>query len=126
MATGGTGGGFVRLPDRTVIVALHLPHPAGPSWHREGPEGDPPRVRVLVHAANRQRALTRLRNLGFRSVHLRGNTAPPTLDEVSAVLHHPQGLLWRPADAAETVLWRPVSALFRPADRPAGPEGIRP
>jgi hypothetical protein len=109
MATGGTGGGFVRLPDRTVIVALHLP-----------------RVRVLVHAANRQRALTRLRNLGFRSVHLRGNTAPPTLDEVSAVLHHPQGLLWRPADAAETVLWRPVSALFRPADRPAGPGRIRP
>ncbi|MFJ9621551.1 hypothetical protein [Streptomyces sp. NPDC101181] len=52
---------------------------------------------MLVHAANRARALTRLRNLGLRAVYLRGNDQPPTPDEVTAVLHHPDGLLWRGA-----------------------------
>ena len=96
-------GGFVRRPDGTVVVALSLPHPALPGT----------RLRVLVHASNRQRALTRLRNLGFRSAHLRGNTAPPTPDEVSAVLHHPDGLVWRSADAPEVAAWQPASALLR-------------
>jgi hypothetical protein len=100
-----TGGGFVRRPDGSVVIALSLPHPGGEAG----------RLRVIVHAANRQRGLTRLRNLGFRAVHLRGNSAPPTPDEVSAVLYHPEGLVWRPVDAGPTDLWQPVSTLFRPA-----------
>lgn len=96
-------GGYARRPDGSVVVAVSLPHPACQET----------RLRVLVHASNRQRALTRLRNLGFRSVHLRGNAAPPTPDEVSVTLHHPEGLVWRAIDAAETDLWQPASALFR-------------
>lgn len=92
-----------------MVVAVCLPHPA-----RQDRTGKEPRLRVLVHSANRQRALTRLRNLGFRGVHLRGNAAPPTPDEVSAVLHHPEGLVWRSVDAADGELWQPVSMLFRP------------
>jgi hypothetical protein len=62
--------GFVRLPDGSVVVALSLPRPTGPG-----------RIRVLVHAVNRSRALTRLRNLGLRSVFLRIDTDPayPTM-----------------------------------------------
>ncbi|MFJ3924922.1 hypothetical protein [Streptomyces sp. NPDC090022] len=99
------GGGFTKLPSGTVVVALTLPRPAG--------DGGP--VRVLVHAANRARALTRLRNVGMRAVYLRGNTQPPTPDEVTAVLHHPDGLLWRtvPDDVEE--LWHPIRALLRGA-----------
>ena len=67
------------------------------------------------------RALTRLRNLGLRSVYLRGNAAPPTPDEITAVLHHPDGLIWRTApdngvaSSPELVqeLWRPIRALLR-------------
>ncbi|MGY1435978.1 hypothetical protein [Streptomyces reniochalinae] len=75
--------------------------------------GEEQRVRVLVHAANRPRALTRLRNLGLRAIYLRGNTEPPTADEVTAVLHHPEGLVWRavPDDAHHS--WRPIAALLR-------------
>ncbi|KRV47723.1 hypothetical protein AQ490_04895 [Wenjunlia vitaminophila] len=98
-------GGFVRLPDGSVVVALLLAHPAG----------GPGPLRVIAHAASRQRALTRVRNLGFHGVQLRGNSAPPNPDEVSAVLYHPQGLLWRPAYAGQDELWRPIGALFRPA-----------
>ncbi|MFJ7152683.1 hypothetical protein ACIQVT_31580 [Streptomyces sp. NPDC100445] len=100
-------GGFCKLPNGTVVVALNLPRPAG------GPGG----VRVLVHAQNRARALTRLRNLGMRAVYLRGNAQPPTPDEVTAVLHHPDGLIWRTApDGAAGVpeLWRPIRSLLRP------------
>ncbi|WP_344630917.1 hypothetical protein [Streptomyces glaucosporus] len=97
------GGGWIRLPDGSVVVALSLPRP--------GAAGQ--RVRFLVHAANRARALTRLRNLGLRAVYLRGNTEPPTPDEVSAVLHHPDGLVWRSATPRETDFWRPVGALLR-------------
>ncbi|CAL9515087.1 hypothetical protein SUDANB6_03726 [Streptomyces sp. enrichment culture] len=114
-------GGFCKLPNGSVVVALNLPSPAA-----GGPEGDPPSggVRVLVHAANRARALTRLRNLGLRAVYLRGNTAPPTPDEITAVLHHPDGLIWRTAPVAGAAagpervqeLWRPIRALLR---RPA-------
>ena len=43
-------GGFCKLPNGTVVVALNLPSPA------DGAAG----VRVLVHAQNRARALTRL------------------------------------------------------------------
>ncbi|NXY96295.1 hypothetical protein HYE82_18260 [Streptomyces sp. BR123] len=102
-------GGFTRLPNGSVVVALTLPRPAGSSDGGTGP------VRVLVHAANRARALTRLRNLGLRAVYLRGNTEPPTPDEVTAVLHHPDGLLWRavPDEAGE--LWHPIRALLRGA-----------
>ncbi|MFF8730234.1 hypothetical protein ACF073_27700 [Streptomyces sp. NPDC015171] len=99
-------GGFCKLPNDTVVVALNLPSPAG----RAGG------VRVLVHAKNRARALTRLRNLGLRAVYLRGNAEPPTLDEITAVLHHPDGLIWRTApDNGVTVneLWHPIRALLR-------------
>ena len=101
-------GGFCKLPNGTVVVALNLPGTAADGIGQ---------VRVLVHARNRARALTRLRNLGLRSVYLRGNTAPPTPDEVSAVLHHPDGIVWRPAPCDSTEGWHPVTGLFR-ASRP--------
>ncbi|WP_313750673.1 hypothetical protein [Streptomyces parvus] len=104
------GGGFCKLPNGTVVVALTLTRPAdgtGPGSGTGAGPGAP--VRVLVHAVNRARALTRLRNLGLRAVYLRGNDQPPTPDEVTAVLHHPDGLLWRAAPQAE------------PAARPGGP-----
>jgi hypothetical protein len=97
-------GGFSRLPGGTVVVALILPRPAG----------EPGAIRVLVHAVNRQRALTRIRNLGFRAVRLSGNTEPPTPDEISVVLHHPDGLVWRPHHADAPVgPWLPPTALRR-------------
>ncbi|MDT0392416.1 hypothetical protein [Streptomyces sp. DSM 41921] len=105
-------GGFCKLPNGTVVVALNLPSPAA-----DGPGA----VRVLVHSANRARALTRLRNLGLRAVYLRGNAAPPTPDEITAVLHHPDGLIWRTApdngvagspDLVQE-LWRPIRSLLR-------------
>ncbi|MFF7195593.1 hypothetical protein ACIOC1_29030 [Streptomyces sp. NPDC088197] len=101
-------GGFTKLPGGTVVVALGLPHPACPERT----------VRVVVHAQNRQRALTRLSNLGFRGARLTGNAEPPTPDEVTAVLHHPDGLVWREYRGkgdvgASTELWHPISALNR-------------
>jgi hypothetical protein len=103
-------GGFCKLPNGTVVVALNLPGTL--------PDGIG-QVRVLVHARNRARALTRLRNLGLRSVYLRGNAAPPTPDEVTAVLHHPDGLVWRTAPAGSVggpepamELWHPIRALL--------------
>lgn len=104
------GGGFARLPNGSVVVALTLPRPvaeAGPPGARTAS------VRVLVYARNRARALTRLRNLGLRAVYLRGNTAPPTPDEITAVLHHPDGLLWRAAPHGSEELWHPIRALLR-------------
>ncbi|KUJ64976.1 hypothetical protein ACZ90_52455 [Streptomyces albus subsp. albus] len=101
-------GGFAKLPGGSVVVALSLPRPQGAG----GVPGD--QVRVLVHAANRQRALTRLRNLGLRAVYLRGNTRPPTPDEITAVLHHPDGLLWRAVPESGGELWHPIRALLRP------------
>ncbi|MCX2971455.1 hypothetical protein WDH52_23795 [Streptomyces sp. TRM70308] len=97
-----TGGGYALQPDGSVVVAVSLP---GPGHGR---------VRVLVHAVNRARALTRLRNLGLRAVYLRGNADPPTPDEVSAVLHHPDGVVWRGAEAG---LWQPMRALLRAGAR---------
>ncbi|MFP3992127.1 hypothetical protein U9R90_32580 [Streptomyces sp. E11-3] len=99
------GGGFSKLPNGSVVVALMLPSPRAGGG----------RVRVLVHAANRARALTRLRNLGLRAVYLRGNTEPPTPDEVTAVLHHPDGLIWRTAPDDADELWHPIRALLQPA-----------
>jgi hypothetical protein len=104
-------GGFSKLPNGTVVVALNLPHGSAA-------------VRILVHAANRARALTRLRNLGLRAVYLRGNASPPTPDEITAVLHHPDGLVWRTAPTAAggvmaTELWHPIRALLR------GPATVR-
>ncbi|GBP99783.1 hypothetical protein SSP531S_11800 [Streptomyces spongiicola] len=87
------------------MVAIGLPDPAGGGRT----------VRVLVHAANRARALTRLRNLGLRAVYLRGNAEPPTPDEITAVLHHPEGLLWRTQEPRSQELWHPIRALLRPA-----------
>lgn len=101
------GGGFSRLPNGTVVVALTVPSPVA--------EGRT--VRILVHAMNRARALTRLRNLGLRAVYLRGNAEPPTLDEITAVLHHPDGLLWRGTPECAQELWQPIRALLRPARR---------
>ncbi|MFE0694258.1 hypothetical protein [Streptomyces sp. NPDC058869] len=134
------GGGFSRLPNGTVVVALTLAGPAdgaGPGSGTGVEPGAP--VRVLVHAVNRARALTRLRNLGLRAVYLRGNDQPPTPDEVTAVLHHPDGLLWRavpqpgpvarpggpPRQASGPVsscqeLWHPIRALLGPGGY-AGP-----
>ncbi|QES48459.1 hypothetical protein DEJ50_12155 [Streptomyces venezuelae] len=108
------GGGFVKLPNGSVVVALTLPRPVADAAGAPavGPAGS---VRVLVHAVNRARALTRLRNLGMRAVYLRGNTQPPTPDEVTAVLHHPDGLLWRTAPDDAEELWHPIRALLRGA-----------
>ncbi len=112
-------GGFCKLPTGSVVVALNLPSPTA-----EGTGS----VRFLVHAQNRARALTRLRNLGMRAVYLRGNAAPPTPDEITAVLHHPDGLIWRTAPdngvgGPELVqeLWHPVRALLRRPATPTGP-----
>ncbi|QIY71335.1 hypothetical protein HEP84_21325 [Streptomyces sp. RLB1-33] len=109
-------GGFCKLPNGSVVVALNLPSPAGPG---------PGCVRFLVLAQNRARALTRLRNLGLRAVYLRGNAAPPTPDEITAVLHHPDGLIWRTTPDSGVQgpdltqeLWRPFKSLLR---RPAAP-----
>ncbi|MFH8463962.1 hypothetical protein [Streptomyces sp. NPDC017991] len=105
-------GGFCKLPNGTVVVALNLPRPLAAGTGS---------VRVLVHAHNRARALTRLRNLGLRAVYLRGNGQPPTPDEITAVLHHPDGLIWRTApgvDALASELWHPIRTLMR---RPAAP-----
>jgi hypothetical protein len=96
-------GGFTKLPSGTVIVALALPQP-GCADHT---------VRVVVHALNRQRALTRLSNLGFRGARLSGNAEPPTPDEITAVLHHPDGLIWRDYHARTADPWHPISALSR-------------
>lgn len=112
------GGGFVRLPGGSVVVALTLPRPLlkGPvaGGVAGGPAGCPEggNVRVLVHAVNRARALTRLRNLGLRAVYLRGNAEPPSPDEITAVLHHPDGLLWRSAPDRAAELWHPIRALL--------------
>lgn len=169
------GGGFVQLPDGSVIVALTLPVPAqraarhvepdtgattdagpGPATEgrqpgpvRQGRRGGPydglmperrrwsahadeahtvravtvrrhseePRVRVLVHSVNRARALTRLRNLGMRAVYLRGNAEPPSADEVTAVLHHPDGLVWRMTPGDDRESWHPIESLLRPSGR---------
>jgi len=158
-------GGFVQLPDGSVIVALALPVPGraagavphaepgaesaparsrgrvgGPfdggwqpperrrwSAHADEPHlvraaaarrgGEEPRVRVLVHAGNRARALTRLRNLGLRAVYLRGNAEPPTADEITAVLHHPEGLVWRAIPEDDREPWQPIGALLHPSRR---------
>ncbi|MFJ9180240.1 hypothetical protein [Streptomyces sp. NPDC102360] len=98
-----SAGGFCKLPGGTVVVALTLPAPGSANGA----------VRVLVHAVSRPRALTRLRNLGLRAVYLRGNAHPPTPDEITAVLHHPDGLIWRTApDATTGELWHPIRALL--------------
>ncbi|MER6105959.1 hypothetical protein ABT115_27595 [Streptomyces sp. NPDC001832] len=102
------GGGFCKLPTGRVVVAISLTAPTDGT----GP-GTP--VRVLVHAASRTRALTRLRNLGLRAVYLRGNAEPPTPDEITAVLHHPDGVLWRARPEQAQELWHPIRALLRPA-----------
>ena len=110
-------GGFCKLPTGSVVVALNLPSPAA----------DGTGVRVLVHAQNRARALTRLRNLGMRAIYLRGNAAPPTPDEITAVLHHPDGLIWRkapdngvaPGPELAQELWHPIRALLRRPTAPA-------
>ncbi|WP_328298890.1 hypothetical protein OG389_14470 [Streptomyces sp. NBC_00435] len=104
------GGGFVRLPGGSVVVALTLPRP--PLDSAAGGAVEDGNVRVLVHAVNRARALTRLRNLGMRAVYLRGNAQPPTPDEITAVLHHPDGLLWRCAPDRAAELWHPIRALL--------------
>ncbi|AEW94312.1 MULTISPECIES: hypothetical protein [Streptomycetaceae] len=97
-------GGFVKLPSGSVVVALTLPRPDA---------ADGSTVRVLVHAANRQRALTRVRNLGFRTVRLSGNAEPPSPDEISVVLHHPDGLVWRSCRTDDSEPWHPPRTLRR-------------
>jgi hypothetical protein len=80
-------------------------------------QGDEPRIRVLVHSLNRARALTRLRNLGMRSVYLSGNGEPPTADEITAVLHHPDGLVWRAAPGDDHESFHPIESLLDRSDR---------
>ncbi|WP_030793438.1 hypothetical protein [Streptomyces sp. NRRL S-920] len=108
-----SAGGFCKLPNGSVVVALTLPSPS--------PGGGA--VRVIAHAVNRARALTRVRNLGLRAVYLRGNAEPPTPDEVTAVLHHPDGLIWRAAPNAMQELWHPVRTLKRQSTR-TSPSGV--
>ncbi|KAF4409668.1 MULTISPECIES: hypothetical protein [Streptomyces] len=124
-----TGGGFTKLPGGSVVVALSLPRPAVrgvvPDLGAEG-TGGAGRVRVLVHAANRSRALTRLRNRGLRAVYLRGNAHPPTPDEITAVLHHPEGLVWRSVPDDDTEPWHPIAALLRPSRTPAARTAVQP
>jgi hypothetical protein len=63
----------------------------------------------------------------MRAVYLRGNGSPPTPDEITAVLHHPDGLIWRTApDNGDPVgpdlvqeLWHPIRALLRRPTAPA-------
>ena len=130
-------GGYAQLPDGSVIVALSLPRPADAAqpartaavglpaprrWsaHADEPHTvraaaehrEEPAVRLLVRAGNRARALTRLRNLGLRAVYLTGNTEPPTPDEITAVLHHPDGLLWRASPHDGVEVWHPIASLF--------------
>ena len=100
-------GGYCKLPNGSVVVALNLPAPP-----TAAPQISPGGVRVLVRAANRARALTRLRNLGLRPIYLRGNAHPPTPDEITAVLHHPDGLIWRTAPDNATELWHPIRTLL--------------
>ncbi|MFF7213408.1 hypothetical protein ACFZAU_23195 [Streptomyces sp. NPDC008238] len=101
-------GGFTRLLSGDVVVALRLPSPGGaPDEY----------IRVLVVAVNRQRALTRLRNLGFRAARLVGNMEPPTSDEINAVLHHPDGLVWRRIPSAPAAPWQSIGALLGPTAR---------
>ena len=136
-------GGFCKLPNGTVVVALTLPAPAAAAAvAAKSPRGAAPdasmaktatgsraatqsgdcgTVRVLVHAVNRARALTRLRNLGLRAVYLRGNAHPPTPDEITAVLHHPDGLIWRTAPLRADELWHPIRSLFPRQDQAARP-----
>lgn len=120
------GGGYSRLPGGEVVVALRLPWPGGPggigpedggngSGRTEGAAA--PHIRLIVVAANRQRALTRLRNLGFRTVRLAGNAEPPTHDEINAVLHHPDRLVWRRFPAAPADPWRSIATLLGPTVR---------
>ncbi|WP_329276287.1 hypothetical protein [Streptomyces sp. NBC_01451] len=111
-------GGFCKLPSGSVVVALNLPSPTAPTGRPTGVGLDD--VRVLVLAQNRARALTRLRNLGLRAVYLRGNAAPPSPDEITAVLHHPDGLIWRtapdngvPSTPERPELWHPIRSLLR-------------
>ncbi|MGW1143811.1 hypothetical protein ACWD6I_01860 [Streptomyces sp. NPDC002454] len=111
-------GGFCRLPNGDVVVALNLPDPGAAPATRTEPGA---RVRVLVVAGNRARALTRLRNLGLRSVYLRGNLAPPTPDEITAVLHHPDGLVWRTAPDDDAELWHPIRSLLKHSTGPRRP-----
>ncbi len=117
------GGGFVKLPNGNVVVALWLPRP---DLNSNEVVPEPLRVRVLAHAPNRTRALTRLRNLGLKAVYLRGNPEPPTDDEVTAVLHHPDGAVWRadPDDRSEP--WHPISTLLSLRSRTAGSAGSSP
>ncbi len=100
-------GGFCKLPNGTVVVALNLPSPAA-----DAPAG----VRVLVHAHNRARALTRLRNLGLRAVYLRGNTAPPTPDDHRgpAPSRRPDMAHGAGRGVLPLELWHPIRALLRP------------
>lgn len=109
-----SAGGFSKLPNGSVVVALTLPSPSVGSGN----------VRMIVHAVNRARALTRLRNLGMRAVYLRGNAEPPTPDEITAVLHHPDGLIWRTAPDTAAELWHPIRALKRQRPGESRPAGV--
>ena len=43
-------------------------------------------------------------------------------DEITAVLHHPDGLVWRTAPDDDSELWHPIAALLRPRPAPGQPE----
>lgn len=118
---GGGGSGVIGGPTE-VAAAAETESAFIRTGALSGAAAMGPRIRILVHAANRQRALTRLRNLGLRAVYLRGNAEPPTPDEITAVLHHPDGLVWRAAPDDDTESWHPIRALLRSTLRsPATP-----
>ncbi|RAJ69712.1 hypothetical protein K378_00864 [Streptomyces sp. Amel2xB2] len=126
-ATEGRQPGLVRQGRRGGAYDGLMPEPRRWSAHADEAHtvravtarrhGEEPRVRVLVHSVNRARALTRLRNLGMRAVYLRGNAEPPTADEITAVLHHPDGLVWRATPGDDRESWHPIESLLRPSDR---------
>ncbi|NGO72935.1 hypothetical protein G5C65_32265 [Streptomyces sp. SB3404] len=107
------GGAGAPLRPRRWSAAADEPHTVRAAAPRRA--GDEPRVRVLVHSRNRARALTRLRNLGLRAIYLKGNAEPPTADEITAVLHHPDGLVWRAVPEDDRESWHPIATLLRVA-----------
>ncbi len=114
---GRAGGAYDGLERRGRRWSAHADEPHTVRAVSARPYGDESRVRVLVHSFNRARALTRLRNLGMRSVYLRGNAEPPTADEITAVLHHPDGLVWRMTPGDDREAWHPIESLLHPSHR---------
>ncbi|HEV7626935.1 MAG TPA: hypothetical protein VGO89_10575 [Streptomyces sp.] len=114
---GSAGGPYDGVMPQRRRWSAHADEPRTVRAVSSRRQGDEPRIRVLVHSLNRARALTRLRNLGMRSVYLSGNGEPPTADEITAVLHHPDGLVWRAAPGDDHESFHPIESLLDRSDR---------